>query len=226
MKRYNLTERVRFAQLIRGVRDLSRHNDTHLAELGQVHRGNVTSFNAQKRPHSISTRTIDEFLEYYGLVYSSLGIAPAEGEHCPRISLRTDFDHENGSLKDFVNALSTPEKPLYLCPIANDPGDFALMWDFEDGTPMRGWCAVALGLGANNSALEQLLASGVEKHAPCNVDDAIYRIWRQTSPRKSEVLDAYARSFRSVSMSERLDEAMGTIEDAGVSQKSPDSSIM
>ncbi len=91
---------------------------------------------------------------------------------------------------------------------------------------MSGWCAVALGLGANNSALEQLLSNGVEKHPPCRVDDAIYRIWRQTSPRKSEVLDAYARSFRSVSMSERLDEAMGTIEDAGVSQKSPDSSIM
>ena len=226
MKKYTVEERKKLAQVVVGIRDLARHSDTFLAELTHVHRSNVTAFHRQTRPQALSTKTVDQLLEHYGFAYNSQGgLSPADGEYCPRISLRTDFDDEVDSLKSFITTLSA-FKPFALCPIANEPGDFALIWDFKDSAPMSGWCAVALGLGANNSALEQLLSNGVEKHLSCRVDDAIYRIWRQTSPRKSEVLDAYARSFRSVSMSERLDEAMGTIEDAGVSQKSPDSSIM
>lgn len=226
MKRYNITERVRLAQLIRGIRDLSRHTDTHLAELGQVHRGNVTSFNAQKRPHALSTRTIDEFLAHYGLIYDGVDLAPTNGEHCPQISLRTEFDRENTSLSDFVKALGTLENPVYLCPIVNEPGDFALIWRLEDGSPMKGWCAVALGLGANNSALEQLLASGAVKDVATKIDDEVYRIWRDTGPRKSEVLHACARGFRARALGKRLEDGMGNVEDTSESQRPADNSIL
>lgn len=226
MKRYNITERIRLAQVVRGLRDLSRHTDTHLAELGQVHRGNVTSFNAQKRPHSLSTRTIDEFLAHYGFIYDGVDIAPIDGEHCPRITLRTEFDRENSSLNDFVKALSTQENPVYLCPIVNEPGDFALIWHFKDGSPLRGWCAVALGLGANNSALEQLLANGVVKDVATKVDDAIYRVWRDVGPRKSEVLDACARGFRARALGKVIEDAMGDTDDTSAPQCTSNHSIL
>jgi hypothetical protein len=209
MKKYSPDERVQLAQIIRGVRDLSRHSDAYLAELGQVHRGNVTSFNTQKRPHAISTRTIDELLWHYGFVYDSqVGVTPADGDHCPLITLRTEFDRENNSLKDFVNALKT-SGDLRLCPIENVLGDFALIWAFNDVQPPEGWCAVAMGLGANNSAFEQLLANGVKEGPSFKVDDATFRKWRATSPRKSEVFEAYLRNFRAASMALNLEKAMG-----------------
>lgn len=219
MKRYSPTERVQLAQIIRGVRDLSRHSDAYLAELCQVHRGNVTSFNSQKRPHSISTRTIDELLWHYGFVYDSqVGVTPVDDEHCPLITLRTEFDHENNSLKDLVNALQTPSD-LKLCQIENVVGDFALIWAFEDVQPPQGWCAVAMGLGANNSAFEQLLAIGVKEGPSFKVDDATFRKWRATAPRKSEVLGAYVRKFRAESMARNLENAMG--DGAGLAGHTP-----
>lgn len=219
MKRYNISERVQLAKVIKGVRDLSRHTDAYLAEVGQVHRGNVTSFNAQKRPHSLSTRTIDELLEHYGFVYTELeGIKPIEGEHCPRITLRTEFDTENTSLKDFANALKKPDD-LMLCHIENQLGDFALIWSFEDVTQIKGWCAVGLGLGANNSVAEQFLANGVAVGPSFRVDEVTYKTWLATSPRKSEVLGAYARSFRSATLAKNIERAMpaeGVLSKGGI----------
>lgn len=208
MKRYSLEERINFSKVIVGARDLVRHSDAFLAELGQVHRGNVTAFNRQKRPHALSTRTIDQLLEHYGFTYDThTGFSPANGEYCPRITLRTDFDSEFESLKSFIDLLGA-SKPFTLCPINNQSGDFALLWDYKDSPEISGWCAVALGLGADNSALEQL--NGVARGTAFKVDDEMYRAWRATAPRKSEVLNAYDRAVRQVAsdaLAKKIDRA-------------------
>lgn len=203
MKRYSLEERKKLAQVVVGVRDLARHTDTFLAELTQVHRSNVTAFHRQTRPQALSTKTVDQLLEHYGFVYDSqFGLLPADGEYCPRISFRTDFDDEVSSLKSFIATLSAI-KPFTLCQIENKSGDFALLWGYEDEPEIKGWCAVALGLGANNSALEHLIAIGVPCGQPFAVDDEIYRAWHAAGPRKSEVLKAFHNALRKTT-SEKL----------------------
>lgn len=206
MKRYSLEERKKLAQVVVGVRDLARHTDTFLAELTQVHRSNVTAFHRQTRPQALSTKTVDQLLEHYGFVYDSqFGLLPVDGEYCPRISFRTDFDDEVSSLKSFIATLSAI-KPFTLCQIENKSGDFALLWGYEDEPEIKGWCAVALGLGANNSALEHLIAIGVPCGQPFAVDDEIYRAWHAAGPRKSEVLNAYARAVRQAKSDELVTE--------------------
>jgi hypothetical protein len=203
MKRYSLEERKKLAQVVVGVRDLARHTDTFLAELTQVHRSNVTAFHRQTRPQALSTKTVDQLLEHYGFVYNSqFGLSPADGEYCPRISFRTDFDDEVSSLKSFIATLSAI-KPFTLCQIENKSGDFALLWGYENEPEIKGWCAVALGLGANNSALEHLIAIGVPCGQSFAVDDEIYCAWHAAGPRKSEVLKAYHDEVRKTT-SEKL----------------------
>jgi hypothetical protein len=216
MKKYFEPERLYLGKVITGVKTLTRESDADLAELLQVHRGNVTSFNSQKRPNTLSATSIDAMLRHYGFVFSNeLGLKAAKGEFCPVISMRGEHDKVDSRIEDFVKCLQATEaRQLQMLRIGNEAGAFALLWDLNEKTN-EGWCAVGLGLGANNSALEQFISFAKPTDPIVMIDPSVYLSWCETSPRKSEVLGACINALRlkrSVDMGENLDRAMSQNE--------------
>lgn len=228
MKKYFEPERLYLGKVITGVKTLTRESDADLAELLQVHRGNVTSFNSQKRPNTLSATSIDAMLRHYGFVFSNeLGLKAAKGEFCPVISMRGEHDKVDSRIEDFVKCLQATEaRQLQMLRIGNEAGAFALLWDLNEKTN-EGWCAVGLGLGANNSALEQFISFAKPTDPIVMIDPSVYLSWCETSPRKSEVLGPCAnalRDNRSLEMGQNLDRAMSQNEQAWKESKTPNTS--
>ena len=228
MKKYFEPERLYLGKVITGVKTLTRESDADLAELLQVHRGNVTSFNSQKRPNTLSATSIDAMLRHYGFVFSNeLGLKAAKGEFCPVISMRGEHDTVDSRIEDFIKCLQANEPhQLQMLRIGNEAGAFALLWDLNE-TTKEGWCAVGLGLGANNSALEQFISFAKPTDPIVMIDPSVYLRWCETSPRKSEVLDACVdalRDNRSLEMRQGLDRAMSQNEKASGEIKTPKTS--
>lgn len=227
MKKYFLPERLFLGKVITGVKTLTRESDAYLAEILQIHRANVTAFNSQKRPHSLSAESVDGMLRHYGFVFDpENGLAAAQGNFCPLVSLRCDHDQIDSRVDDFIQCLQANQSQrLQVLKIGNEPGAFALLWDLNEKTA-EGWCAVALGLGANNSALEQFNSFVKPTDPTVMISTDVYLNWYETSPRKSEVLAACIdalRKKRSEDLQGNLHSAMSQNESAQDMRKLPPS---
>jgi hypothetical protein len=223
MKKYFEPERLFLGKVITGVKTLTRESDALLAEILQVHRANVTSFNGQKRPHALSAKSIDTMLRHYGFVFDTkTGLAAAKGDYCPVISMRGEHGQVDSRVEDLIKCLQVnASQQIQMLSIGNEAGAFALLWDLNESTA-EGWCAVGLGLGADNSALEQLIPFAKQSVPTVMIDPSVYRSWCETSPRKSEVLGPCInalRQQRSTDMRLNLDRAMSQNEPASGDMK-------
>ncbi len=206
--KYSIYERSMISDVLSGLRDLCSENDSKIATSVGLHRTNVSAFHSKKRLGAVTVAGINNMLKRFGLFYSRVeGFKSASGERCPLVGMQAGNNDDIERLGMLVDALSVHAK-VYLCPIGNEDGDFALIWNMKSSP----WCCVCLGLGPDNAAFKGLKKQNSVNDGPTvYLPEELYQTWLETAPRKSEVLSACAGLFRQIPadmLKQRIESAM------------------
>jgi hypothetical protein len=199
--KYSHKDREKIANVVVCLRDICCETDAQLARLLGIHRTNIAAFNKKRRLGAVTVAGISKMLTHYGLCFSETKeLKSIDKEYCPIVKMIEATDAEVERIGLFVEALSGYAK-VYLCPILNGEGDFALIWDTR--LSKSPWCCVGLGLGPENPAFKTFKALPlVQEGLAVEVPADMYETWTLTSPRKSEVLSVFARLFRKIPANE------------------------
>ena len=210
--KYSEKDKLKISYVLGGLRDICRTTDARLAELLAIHRTNVAAFNSQRRLGAVTVGGINKMLKKFGLCFSpTQGLKSADGEHCPVAEMQVATEADAKRLQLFIEVLHEYAN-VYLCPILNSEGDFALVWDTKLSKTQ--WCCVGLGLGPENPAFKCFKEHSLITEGPAiEVSTELYQTWLDTAPRRTEVLDACAPLFRQIKSQEMVQHIASAMSD-------------
>ena len=208
--KYSNEDREKISNVVVCLRDICCETDAQLARLLGIHRTNIAAFNKKRRLGAVTAAGISKMLKHYGLCFlETKELKSIDNECCPVAKMLEATEADVARISLFIEVLSGYAK-VYLCPILNSEGDFALIWDTRLSKSQ--WCCVGLGLGPENPAFKTFKALPLVLTGPAvEVPADIYETWMVTAPRKSEILSVCANLFRKIKsgeLAENIESAM------------------
>lgn len=185
--------KARYALLISALTELTGESDAMLGRLLEIEVCNLANFTSGRNVDPVSYKQIDRLLARYGFRREDGFVMPDETERCPVIGYR----HLSPGDKEIVGMMLKevaiePMLTIFFHLLHVLDGDNWHTTEVVLGIESadRRWVSVSLHPrhGDANELIELLEAAGVQKRSTLKLDTTLYEIWRQTAPRRSEVL--------------------------------------
>lgn len=185
--------KARYALLISALTELTGESDAMLGRLLEIEVCNLANFTSGRNVDPVSYKQIDRLLARYGFRREDGFVMPDETERCPVIGYRHLSERDKEIVGMMLKEVAIePMLTIFFHLLHVLDGDNWHTTEVVLGIESadRCWVGVSLQpkLGESEELIELLEAAGVQKRSTLKLDTTLYETWRQTAPRKSEVL--------------------------------------